>query len=246
MRRTILLAAIAAALTIPAAALAAPAPSSPLIHGSQIANGAVSHSKLNGNSVWNNDLGAKAVSCGKLTLEIQGELKACGGAGDPGAKGDTGLTGQTGPAGPQGPKGDTGATGFEGSFYSVEQYPEGAGSGAIATAACDPNDAARSQTFAAISGGAQDTDNSTDMSTLGGGGDNPPAPLPIAATFPGRMDFSGDTTGTPNTPKPGRLDGWIIQLAPGAGADTPMEVWAYCVPVSDDGGNVPVVVNSAG
>jgi hypothetical protein len=70
------------------------------------------------------------------------------------AQGPKGDTGSTGPAGPMG------ASGFAGAFYFVQDYTEtvGVGVGAIATAACDPNDATNSQNYTAISGGVQDTD----------------------------------------------------------------------------------------
>jgi Collagen triple helix repeat (20 copies) len=147
-----------------------------------------------------------------------------------GATGPIGATGLTGATGPQGPKGDKGDTGFNGAFYSVQNYPDGAGSGGVGTAACDATDATNSQKYAAISGGVQDTGNNTDMSTLTN-------VLPIAASFPGRMDWNT------NTPKPNRLDGWIVQMANGTGQDKPMKVWALCVPMSNDGGSVPVVSN---
>lgn len=152
--------------------------------------------------------------------------------GPTGPKGPAGATGAAGPQGPKGNTGPAGVSGFNGAFYSVEQYPNGAGSGAVATVACDPSNATHSQKYVAISGGVQDTDDSTDMSTLTN-------VLPIAASFPGRMNWST------NTPLPNRHDGWIVQMAPGSGQDKPMKVWALCVPTSDDGGNVPVVTNSA-
>ena len=156
--------------------------------------------------------------------------------------GATGLTGPIGPAGPQGeqgvrgfpgPKGATGATGasgFNGAFYSVQNYPNGAGSGAVATVACDATNATDSQNYVAISGGIQSTDGTADMSKL-------PNVLPISASFPGRMDW------TTNTPLANRMDGWVVQAAPGSGQDGSFKVWAMCVPTSDDGGNVPVVSN---
>ena len=119
-----------------------------------------------------------------------------------------------------------GASGFAGAFYSVQTYTETIGVGAIATAACDPNDASNSQNYVAISGGVQDTDSGTDMTT----NDNQVA---IAASFPGRMDFSTFT------PKPFRLDGWIVQFAHVGQQDNNLAVWALCVPVSDFGGRHP-------
>jgi hypothetical protein len=86
----------------------------------------------------------------------------------------------------------------------------------------------------AISGGVQDTDSSTNMTTNAN-------PLPVVASFPGRMDYSTFT------PKPGRLDGWIVQFGNSSISgtqDNNLAVWALCVPASDDGGKVPVVVNS--
>ena len=143
-----------------------------------------------------------------------------------GTNGAQGPQGVPGPIGPQGPKGDTG---LAGAFFSVEQYPNGTGSGGVATVACDPNDAANSQNYVAISGGVQDTNNTTNMGSLNG-------ILPIAASFPGRMDWST------NTPKPNRLDGWIVQMGQGNGQDKPMSVWALCVPKANVGS---VVTNSA-
>lgn len=62
----------------------------------------------------------------------------------------------------------------------------------------------------------------------------------VAASFPGRMDF-----GT-FTPKPGRLDGWIIQFSHAGtqSQDNNLVVWALCVPASDFGANVPIHTNS--
>lgn len=74
------------------------------------------------------------------------------------------------------------------------------GVGAIATAACDPNDAVNSQKYVAISGGVQDTDSGTNMTTN-------TSQVAVAASFPERMDFNTFT------PKPFRLDGWIVQFA---------------------------------
>jgi hypothetical protein len=97
--------------------------------------------------------------------------------------------------------------------------------------ACDPSDATNSQNYVAISGGVQDTDNNTDVSTIN--------PLPIAASFPGRMDWNT------NTPRANRLDGWIVQSATADTQDTPMSVWALCVPTADNGGSFPVHTNAA-
>jgi len=117
--------------------------------------------------------------------------------------------------------------GFAGAFYSDQTYTETVGVGAIATAACDPADDTNSQNYIAISGGVQDTDSSTDMTTND-------SQVAVAASFPGRMDW--DT----NTPKAGRLDGWIVQFAHVGSQDNNLAVWALCVPKSDFGGTLPV------
>lgn len=164
-----------------------------------------------------------AVNTSKLTPWINHRLTLTG------AKGDTGPQGPTGHTGPQGPHGPKGATGFEGAFYSVQKYTETVGVGAIATAACDPNNDANSQRYVAIGGGVQDTDSATDMTT----NDNQ---VEIAASFPGRMDWNSFT------PKANRLDGWVIQFGHAGGQDNNLAVWALCVPKSDFG-SVPVVTN---
>lgn len=212
----------------------------------QIPDGSVGHSELAPNSVWHDNIGHGSVRADNLSSGIRAQLsqaatlRAHDATGSQGPQGQQGPKGETGATGPQGPKGDTGAagpqgpSGFNGAFYSVEQYPNGGGAGGIATAACDPTNATNSEKYVAISGGVQDTDNSTDMSTLGSNA------LSVSASFPGRMDWSN------NTPLANRLDGWIIQLSPGDAQDKSMSVWALCVPASDAGNNgVPVVTNSA-
>jgi hypothetical protein len=146
---------------------------------------------------------------------LHGEDGVTGPAGPAGDVGPQGPKGDTGAAGAQGPKGDTGATGdsyLEGAYYSVASYDVGdTNGGALATAAC------KAQTDTAISGGVS-TDDYTKT-------------VPVGQSFPGRMDWST------NTPKPGRLDGWIVQFASQNGsAPEKVKVWALCVP----GLNVPV------
>jgi hypothetical protein len=157
-----------------------------------------------------------------------------GQAGPQGLQGAAGLTGATGPigpqgvAGPQGPKGDKGDSGLAGAYYSVAYYDNGdTNAGAIATVAC------KTQTDTAISGGVQ-------MIGLGDNNDQT-TNVPVSSSFPGRMDWDGSVTGHPNTPKPDRLDGWIVQFGGNSngsnlGDPTRVKVWALCVP----GLNVPV------
>lgn len=182
---------------------------------SQIRDGAVTSQKIH----------TGAVSQGKLSQGVQLQLKAVGQpgsqgaqgaqgpAGPQGAKGDAGATGAQGPAGGVGPAGADGAPGdslLAGAYYSVAHYDVGdTNGGAIATVAC------KAQTDTAISGGVSV--------------DDPSKNVPVGQSFPGREDFSGDAGN--DLPKPGRLDGWIVQFADQTGAaPEKVEVWALCVP----------------
>jgi len=123
------------------------------------------------------------------------------------ARGARGPAGARGLVGPQGPKGDAGPSGLTGAYWATAAYDAGdTNAGAIATVACSKI------SDVAIAGGVQ---------TLGLGGH----PAAVASSFPGRMDWST------NTPKPDRLDGWIVQFD----ADVAPEkatIWALCVPQS--------------
>jgi hypothetical protein len=119
------------------------------------------------------------------------------------------------------------ASEFRGAFEAVEQYQGNAGDRAIATVACSHNDAV-SKKYVAISGGASETNGTTDMSVAGD------TALPIIASFPGRMDW------TTNEPMAGRTDGWIVQIGTQGEQDPNMQVWALCVPVSEFGGKMPI------
>jgi hypothetical protein len=193
---------------------------------------------LRGANIHDHTLGLNKLSR-KAQSELQGPQGPAGPSGPSGPAGPSGPRGDSGPIGPQGNVGPTGArgaqglkgdSGFAGAFYSVQNYNETVGVGAIATAACDPNDDANSQNYVAISGGVQDTDSSTDMTTND-------SQVAVAASFPGRMDWNTDT------PKPDRLDGWIVQFAHVGSQDNNLVVWALCVPASDFGGSVPVHSN---
>jgi hypothetical protein len=152
-------------------------------------------------------------------------------AGPQGPQGVAGKDGAQGPQGLPGLQGPKGDTGLAGAFWGVQNYPGGIGAGGVATVACVAGDPARSQQYVAISGGVQPTDDVTHMDTID--------PLPIAASFPGRMNWDQSSPGV-NTPLPGRLDGWIIQMAKGNTSDTPASVWALCVPKANVG---PTVTN---
>jgi hypothetical protein len=160
--------------------------------------------------------------------------------GQRGATGPQGLGGAQGAQGPVGPQGANGAKGVDGEdgkdgkdgknglsglvtrhydYIKDVSYP-GVGSGGIATVACD-DDPAVSQTKVAIGGGVQFLDVGRNAGTL----QNPyVGETHITDSFPGRMDW--DT----NTPKPNRLDGWIVRLNTTPSVD--MRVWVTCVDAS--------------
>jgi hypothetical protein len=98
---------------------------------------------------------------------------------------------------------------LRGAVYRVENYENGGGGDA--TVACANNEE-KSQKYTAISGGVE----------AGHVGSNA---FSVTASFPGGMDWST------NTPKPGRLDGWIV-LGNGQYTDT-LKVWALCIPTTD-------------
>ena len=154
---------------------------------------------------------------------LQGKQDAAGPAGKDGTNGINGTNGLPGARGPKGDKGDPGAAGdsyLHGAYYSVANYDVGdTNGGAIATVACKaPGDTA-------ISGGVQ---------TLQLGSNDIHNNVPVSSSFPGRMDWST------NTPRQGRLDGWIVQFGGNSsstdlGSPQYVKIWALCVP----GLNVP-------
>jgi hypothetical protein len=114
--------------------------------------------------------------------------------------------------GPRGATGPAGPSGLEGAVYRVEVYNNGGGGSA--TVAC-ADDEATSKKYTAIAGGVQG-------STVGS---QSPDGFAVSSSFPGRMDWNT------NTPKPDRLDGWIV-LGNGNYTST-LRVWALCVPTTD-------------
>ncbi len=159
-----------------------------------------------------------AISLSDLSPAARKALK-----GQQGWKGDTGAAGPQGHAGAQGPKGDKGDSGLTGAFYATAFYNAGnTNAGAIASVACD----AEKTDYVAISGGVQ-------VLGLGEGANS--RNTPVSSSFPGRMDWAA------GAPKPGRLDGWIVQFGGNAGATSDkdpekIKVWALCVP----GASIPV------
>jgi len=183
-----------------------------LLTGSQIKNGSIKLADLH-SSVKTTLKGQKGAT------GAQGPEGAQGPHGAAGAKGDTGATGAAGAAGAPGKDGKDGLSGLVTRHYDYIQdgdYP-GAGSGGIATVACD-DDTAVSQTKVAIGGGVQFLNIGRNAGTLQNdyvGGTH------ITDSFPGRMDWNT------NTPKANRLDGWIVRLNTTPSVD--MRVWVTCV-----------------
>jgi hypothetical protein len=139
------------------------------------------------------------------------------------ASGAAGTAGPAGPKGDTGPAGAAGPSGLAGAYYAVAKYDTGdTNGGAIATVAC------KNTTDVAIAGGVQ----TLALGTNGIGGN-----VPVASSFPGRMDWAA------NTPVAGRLDGWIVQFggnssATDLGSPKYVTVYALCVP----GASIPVDV----
>ena len=173
----------------------------------------------------------------------EGDRGQRGAPGPAGPQGTPGAPGATGPAGPQGTAGTAGAAGAAGadgvSGYEVRTYDyiqgvghragqdgepagyAGAGGGSIATVACS------SAEKVALSGGyflRNGADESQNGTSLPDGMFESPAVqngAGVVASFPGRMDW------TTFTPKPGRLDGWIVQFNSKPPGD--VTLYAVCV-----------------
>jgi hypothetical protein len=71
----------------------------------------------------------------------------------------------------------------------VQNYTNTIGVGAIATVACDPNDTANSQKYAAIAGGWNSAQPDTDETANS-------QDVPVVASFPGRMDWNTKSRST--------------------------------------------------
>lgn len=103
-----------------------------------------------------------------------------------------------------------------GTVYRVAHYANGAGGTAVGTVACaDTNH--RSMKYVAIAGGMQIIDADGDKTFSN---DNAVA---VADSFPGRMDWNT------NSPKEGRLDGWVIRWGNAAESAAQVNVWAICM-----------------
>lgn len=165
--------------------------------------GSVNHTKL---STGLND--ERTSNLKRLTaLETKTTTNGVNGAQGPvGPKGATGEQGSKGDIGATGAKGATGDAVMDGAYYAIAYYDVGdTNGGAIASVGC------KAETDTAISGGTS-TDDYTKT-------------VPVGVSFPGRMDWST------NTPKPNRLDGWVVQFASQTGkAPEKVKVWALCLP----------------
>jgi hypothetical protein len=182
---------------------------------------------LGAHSVGHIQLKNSVIDCQKLVPSLRSAVCSLslisnngkGVKGDNGPTGTNGADGKNGADGAPGLKGDKGLSGLVTRHYDYikgADYP-GAGSGGIATVACD-DDPAVSQTKVAIGGGVQFLNVGRNAGTL----ENAyVGETHITDSFPGRMDWST------NTPKPGRLDGWIVRLNNTPAVD--MRVWVTCV-----------------
>jgi hypothetical protein len=173
---------------------------------------------LGARSVGHIQLKNSVISCEKLVPSLRSAVCKLSLI----SKSDKGDKGDKGDVGPKGDKGAAGDSYLKGAYYAVAYYNAGdTNAGAIATVAC------KDQSDVAMSGGVQVLG-----LDAGANGRN----TPVSSSFPGRMDW--DT----NTPKVGRLDGWIVQFGGNAGPVSDKDpqkakVWALCVPGLD----VPVV-----
>jgi hypothetical protein len=179
--------------------------------GSAAAGSLITSGKIKDGTIQGRDIKRGTISSDRLSSSVRTALAQVGTPGLKGDKGDTGATGPTLQASPpqrgeKGDKGDAGDSYLADAYYSVAYYDSGdTNGGAIASVAC------KAQTDTAISGGVSVDDHTKNV--------------PVGQSFPGRMDWST------NKPKPGRLDGWIIQFASQTGAaPEKVKVWALCVP----------------
>ncbi len=227
--------------------------------GTATASSLITSGKIKDGTIQGRDIKDGTITTDKLSHGVQTNLKKVGTPGPQGPKGDKGdpgatttlqgsapkagesayeiakdsgftgtqaewldsLKGKDGGKGDPGDRGPQGAPGLDGAFYAVAKYNVGdTNAGAIATVACNADNSV-SQQYVAISGGVQ---------TIGLGSNGIGNNTPVSSSFPGRMDWST------NTPKPGRLDGWIVQFggnaqSSGASDKDPqyVNVWALCV-----------------
>jgi hypothetical protein len=168
---------------------------------------------------------------------INGKNGANGFDGHPGKDGLQGINGKDGVAGQQGAQGQQGVNGKDGtnglngvSGYEVRTWDYikgighrpgfpgedagyvGANNGAPATVVCsNPNKVAIAGGYW-IRGGANE--NITAGPTTGNG---------VAASFPGRMDWST------NTPRPGVFSGWIVRFNGAGSAELDVTLYVICI-----------------
>ena len=163
-----------------------------LITGSQIKNGTIKLADLH-SSVKAAIKGESHTSGAQGPAGAQGAQGPAGPQGAAGAKGDTGATGTPGPAGKDGKDGIAGLVTRHYDYIKDDAngYP-GAGSGAIATVACD-DDPAVSQTKVAIGGGVQFLNVGRNAGTLQNA---------YAATRTSPTPSPAAWTGTPTRPRP--------------------------------------------
>jgi hypothetical protein len=225
-----------------------------MIGSDEIRNNSIQQEDLGRNSVGASELRDNTVGPRYLTDGLLAQIAKGGKDGVDGtngvdgksayevavAKGFTGteeewvasLKGEKGTDGSNGAPGKDGVSGYEVRTYDYiaggarENHDgvgvdyTGAGDGSIATVACsDPSKVALGGgvQFSGLHGGSMVTDGQQAVAES----------WSLVDSFPGRMDWST------NTPKPGRLDGWIVRLNSAENApSTDVTVWVTCANVA--------------
>lgn len=182
-----------------------------LVLGLSVAGGAA----VAGDLITGKDIKNHTIQQRDLAPGLKAKVNRTGTAGTAGAQGPAGPAGADGKPGAAGAQGPKGASGLEGAIYRVTEYANGGG-GSATTACADTNE--ESMKYVAIAGGVQGSRSGVTEKQDG---------FLVSSSFPGRMDWS---TGTP---KPGRLDGWIV-FGNSQHTDT-LRVWALCVPAGSFG-----------
>jgi len=180
--------------------------------GGAVAGNLVTSADIKDDTIRSKDIADGTVRIGDLRSGAISELK--------GKAGPAGTNGTNGVNGTNGKNGTNGVSGYEVQTYDYIAHKQdtpaepgmgpdynGAGTGAIATGACSD------VTKKAVGGGYWFT--SQNAATEG---------WSAVASVPGRMDW--DTF----TPKPGRVDGWIVKLnAPASVDPVDLTVYVICV-----------------
>jgi hypothetical protein len=193
-----------------------------LIDSDDIRNNSIQQVDLGRDSVGKSELKDDSVGPRYLTDGLVAQIAKSAEDGTDGIDGTDGVDGVDGEDGQDGVSGyevrtfDYIAGGARENHDGVGVDYTGAGDGSIATVACsDPSKVALGGgvQFSGLHGGSMVTD----------GQDAVTQSWSLVDSFPGRMDWST------NTPREGRLDGWIVRLNSAENApSTDVTVWVTC------------------